>query len=759
MKFINSITKSTNFRENFKSSLVIFLLSASLISTEIIWTRVFSAEYFYTFAFLVLSLSVLGLGLGSLSARLFPALKNPKHYPLLFIITSVLMIASPILVLKLDIDFTKVFSSGMMILKVLASVLLLSSSFFVGGIILASYFSRSHEKIDILYTSDLIGAGFGVVMSVILMNLFETHNAIFLIVIPVLLSGVLLSKNINKTWCSVLIVVVLCLMPFSKDLLTKQKEERAPVIFEHWDAMAKIKVFDFGKEAWGINIDNAANSPVIAFNGDWDTLKSKNNITTFPVSNLIKQFDSCTFLSLGAGGGGDVLHALNEGATEVHAVEVNSYINEMMTSGFLKDFSGNIYNDTRVTVASEDGRIYVKRFKNKFDIIYSLSSNTFSAFASGSFALAENYLFTTEAFVDYYESLSDKGYLVMEHQFYIPRMTGEVIEALKSLNVDNPEKHIAVYNFPTYRRKVLIVGKQPLQDETLKSAIYPLIPEYHKYIHLLYPCADSLKHNMVNRIVTEGWQSVQNSSPVDLSPCTDNRPFIAQLGLMKNFSFDKLTKVMPWEFMGFPVSKLLIIVILIIVTAVIIPLNILPYFRKGPKIKSKGLLYFFTIGFAFMVVEIVLIQKYTLIIGASSYTLMCILFVLLLASGIGSRFAYRFKNYAPFVFIMAWIVADIFVFPLAVNSIADKSLALRMVYTIMWIFPLGFFMGMPFVKGTKKTGELIDWGFAINGAASVVGSVIVLILAFNYGFNVAMLSGGIAYILAMILLLQKKAWY
>ncbi len=759
MKFINSITKSTQFKESLKSSLVIFLLSASLISTEIIWTRVFSAEYFYTFAFLVLSLSILGLGLGSLTARLFPALKNPKNYPLLFIITSLLMVASPVLVLKLDIDFTKVFSSGIMILKVLASVLLLSSSFFAGGIILASYFSRSHKKIDILYTADLIGAGFGVLMSVVLMNLFETHIALFLIVVPVLLCGIILSRHIHKTWCSILIVLVLCIIPFSKDLLTKQKEERATVIFEHWDAMAKIKIFDFGKEAWGINIDNAANSPVIAFDGNWEQLKTKDNITSFPVSYLINQFDSCTFLSLGAGGGGDVLHALNQGATEVHAVEVNSFINKMLTSGFLKDFSGNIYNDPRVTVASEDGRIYVKRFKDKFDIIYSLSSNTFSAFASGSFALAENYLFTTEAFVDYYQSLSDKGYLVMEHQFYIPRMVGEVMDALKVLNVDKPEEHIAVYNFPTYRRKVLIVSKQPLQEETLNNAIYPLLPEYHKYIHLLYPCADSLKHNMVNRIVTNGWQSVQNKSPIDISPCTDNKPFIAQLGLMKNFSFDKLTKVMPWEFMGFPVSKLLIIIILIVVTAVIIPLNILPYFRKGPKIKAQGLLYFFTIGFAFMVVEIVLIQKYTLIIGASSYTLMCILFVLLLASGVGSKFAYKFRNYVPFVFILAWVIADIFVFPIAINNIADKSVIARMAYTVMWIFPLGFFMGMPFVKGTKKTGELIDWGFAINGAASVVGSVIVLILAFNYGFNVAILSGAVAYIFAMTLLLNKKRWY
>jgi len=47
-----------------KKYVVISLLSVTLIALEIVWTRIFSAEFFYTFAFLVLSLAVLGLGLG-----------------------------------------------------------------------------------------------------------------------------------------------------------------------------------------------------------------------------------------------------------------------------------------------------------------------------------------------------------------------------------------------------------------------------------------------------------------------------------------------------------------------------------------------------------------------------------------------------------------------------------------------------------------------------------------------------------------------
>jgi hypothetical protein len=41
---------------------LVALLSATLIGLELVWTRIFSAEFFYTYAFLTLSLAIMGLG-------------------------------------------------------------------------------------------------------------------------------------------------------------------------------------------------------------------------------------------------------------------------------------------------------------------------------------------------------------------------------------------------------------------------------------------------------------------------------------------------------------------------------------------------------------------------------------------------------------------------------------------------------------------------------------------------------------------------
>lgn len=83
----------------------------------------------------------------------------------------------------------------------------------------------------------------------------------------------------------------------------------------------------------------------------------------------------------------------------------------------------------------------------------------------------------------------------------------------------------------------------------------------------------------------------------------------------------------------------------------------------------------------------------------------------------------------------------------------------RILVSIVLIFPLGFFMGMPFPKGTKRIGNLIDWGFAVNGAASVLGSTAIYLVSFSYGFDISLLIGVVCYLTAFLLLNLKKSWF
>lgn len=751
-------------------------MSVTLIALEMVWTRLFSAEFFYTFAFLTLSLAVLGLGLGALALHLFSFLNRGKTLGISLSLASLTALVGPPLVFKLGLKFSELLQSWSMVGKFASTVVLLSSTFFFAGIALALLFKRHYQQMPRLYMADLLGAGIGVVIAIVMMNRFETPAATFLITVPLLLAAFIASER----WLKILPVIVSALLlffvPSAKNLLETERPERAPVIYKHWDAMAKIKVFDFGTHR-GLEIDNVANSPVYPFDGNWDRPDSLRFQFGIAVDYLIKQFDSCTFLSLGAGGGVDVLQALQEGCTEIHAVEVNPHINRMMLeddpSGYqppappdtvtpqtitLAEYTGHIYRDPRVIVITEDVRTYIKRFKNKFDIIYSLSSNTWAALASGAFSLAENYLFTTEAFEDYWRALSDSGFMMMEHQFYMPRLVGEIMDALKKQGVKNITDHFAVYDLPQLRRQVVLLSKRPLNDSLRYHALFDLTPEAYPYIHLLYPAPDSLQDNLINRIVQNGWRAEAASVAVDISPCTDDRPFIAQMGRWKNFHWNKPDKILPYEFYGFPLSKIIIAIILIVIIVLVLPLNLLPYFMKKDKLKAVPWLYFFTIGAAFMIVEVILIQKYTLFVGPSVYSIATILLTLLVASGLGSRFSEKVGDGVAFGMICLWLLLEIFVFRHLTGALSALTVFPRILITALLIFPLGFFMGMPFPKGTLKVRELIDWGFAVNGAASVLGATAVILVALAFGLNAALMTAAVLYLLAFGFISLKSAW-
>src|SRR6056297_1384128 len=285
--------------------LTIGLLSVSLIALEMAWTRIFSAEFFYTFAFLILSLAVLGLGLGSLSLRFFKFLNKEKLLPHLLSLTSIAMFIGPLLIFKLDIQFTQIFSDKLMILKLILAVLILNSAYFIGGIALALLFKTHNKNLDKLYMVDLVCAGGGIILVILMMNWLGTPVATFLISLPILLAAFLAYQKFYKAIPILLATMYIAATPFAGEWLQAERKERAEVIYTHWDAMAKIKVYQYSENYWGLNIDNAANSPCYGFDGNFNKPDSALYDFGIDVKYLIDQNDNCTFLSLGSGGGVD----------------------------------------------------------------------------------------------------------------------------------------------------------------------------------------------------------------------------------------------------------------------------------------------------------------------------------------------------------------------------------------------------------------------------------------------------------------------
>ena len=94
------------------------------------------------------------------------------------------------------------------------------------------------------------------------------------------------------------------------------------------------------------------------------------------------------------------------GAENITAVEINPAIVDVTHR--YADYNGDILNLPDVDTVITDGRNFVDRTDETFDLIY-LNLVYSQAARPGSSALAENYTFTTEAFSAYLDRLSENG--------------------------------------------------------------------------------------------------------------------------------------------------------------------------------------------------------------------------------------------------------------------------------------------------------------------------------------------------------------
>ncbi|MBK7143054.1 MAG: hypothetical protein IPH75_13355 [bacterium] len=184
--------------------MAIALISLTLLPLELTWTRIFSAEFFYTFAFLVLSLAILGLGLGGLMLRLCKAADRDLLLSPYLAISGLCALVGPMLVFQLGLDFSALFASMAMVGKLLVTVLILMSAFFFGGMGLAMIFKRRSAEMPHLYMADLIGAGLGLLVGLWGMNQFGTPVASVLVALPILMASFLLAAG----WIRILPVVL-----------------------------------------------------------------------------------------------------------------------------------------------------------------------------------------------------------------------------------------------------------------------------------------------------------------------------------------------------------------------------------------------------------------------------------------------------------------------------------------------------------------------------------------------------------------------
>jgi hypothetical protein len=154
-----------------------------------------------------------------------------------------------------------------------------------------------------------------------------------------------------------------------------------------------------------------------------------------------------------------------------------------------------------------------------------------------------------------------------------------------------------------------------------------------------------------------------------------------------------------------------------------------------------------------------------------------VIFLLMVSSGAGSLTSRRWlprteKGWIPLVAVLAALVTYALFLPGRLVALVGMSFEARLLISALLLVPLGFVMGMPFPTGLRALAAIaagksrdgqapgdnaVEWAWAMNAAASVLGSVLAMVIAIQFGLTMTLACGGAAYLLALVLMPALRA--
>ena len=785
----------------------IFLLSFATLLLELTLTRVLSVALWYHFGFLIISTALLGFGASGVTLSVWTHLREHAMLDRALAVVSLCFglttIASFWLMQRIPFDPFGKAADWRQIFFMPLYYLDLTAPFFCSGLAIALLFTRRPGDVDRLYAADLLGAGSGCALLAAVMPVFGGAGSVVVAAAIGLLAaavfGVVRARALAVT-AILLIVLAIPLARFSERALpisvapSKQHPllphtSSASPLFMQWNGSSRVDVYDLEarpEEGWpdsGISLvidgGTAATGLGDISEGVRHYLQHRSDYRPRGLAYVGKPHPRV--LVIGSGAGAEVLEALYFGASSITAVEINSSINDIV-SRRLRGRWGGLFEQPEVQLVTDEGRSFVRRSTDTYDIIISVQTVTNAALASGALSLAENYVFTIEAFEEYLDRLSPDGVLLITRgSDQVARLFATVREVFERRGLGSPASNLVAFRGPflpwgpRLRLTGFLFKKSPLTPEELQMIERRLgIGEAEQEIErkdspaILYSPLQRHPESIYNSLLTTpDLRLFYRQQALDFSPATDDRPFFNQQNRWSNI------RPGAWRQSGMsPGAEGMLLMLLIqsvAVAGVLIFLPLARFSRQGLRAPGRWafLVYFAGLGFGFIMIEVALLQRFTLFLGQPIYTLAVVLASLLIFSGIGSYAVTRFSSPSRprFSLIILAVLAVIAVTAYGTHSIFSAtlglSLASRIAVAILMIAPLGIFLGMPFPACLRLVAEqapvLVPWAWGVNGFFTVIGSAAAMIVGMILGFNAVLACAGGCYLVALLAITLRRS--
>jgi hypothetical protein len=786
------IRRTDSAEKAFSPSLLagVAISSFAALLLELALTRLFSVVLFYHFAFLAISIALLGLGAGGVFAYLGKNwLGRFSTRSLLGSLCAINAVAVPIvleIVLHVPVSLSV---SKANFLRLTAIYLASAVPFFVTGMEFSILFARESRHISRLYGADLLGGALACLGVVPLLNWLGGPNTVLFAAVMAAVAGA--AWAVGGTWRKLNLILVAALLlliaanysgrlidvVYAKGIF----RDKAWVEFARWNAISRVEV-DRQGEAKAVVIDADASTYIM--NADpkqpWEGSDWQKDLMSSPpaLANVLRPHGE--YAIIGPGGGVDVLRAVANGSPSVTGIEINPIIANTVMRGRYADYSYHLYERPEVHIHVTDGRSFVRNAKQNFDVVQMTLVDTWASTAAGAFALSENSLYTVEAFREYFEHLNPDGMVAITRwEFQQPREALRVVsvamEALHELGVQNPARNFIVVSQGDLDEDgipVAVLAKKSAFTTEEEDRVRAHLSGNSGLVALYLP--SSPKDNPFSTLIARNDPyAFAQSYPYNVAPVKDNAPFFFfTLKLDQILNREDLSQGIDWKV---NLGVLVLVMVLAISLVAVITFLLIPLAVRGGRVHQRPvrLLYFVAVGLGYILVEIAFIQRFVLFLGHPTYALTVVVFLLLLSSGTGSLasrkwFTQSNRAWFPLAFIAGAIVLYVFILAGLLNALVGLPFEAKLLVSAALLVPLGFAMGMPFPTGLRALASLpapefpaggkgevqentVEWAWAMNAGSSVLGSVLAMVIAIQFGLNITLACGAVAYLAAILL--------
>jgi hypothetical protein len=791
----------------------LFLLSAATLAFEVNLTRIFSVGQFYHFAFVIVSLALLGFGASGTLLAIFPRLKErdtARTLPVLgwgFVLAAV---GSYALTLYVPFDSFRIAHEWRQGAVLALHYVALAAPFFCSGTAVGLLLAAHPERANRTYAANLTGSAIGCLLAVALPSLVGGEGTVLLSAALGTLAALIFQHSTSRIThhasritfyasrlAPILILILLILAALQlpsflairlspyKSLSYALLYPDAELVFQHWNGFSRVDVVRSTSirslPGCGFYCPGQP-PPQVGLTVDGDDLS--------PISHVAPEFGSgdlpftdrlltalpyrlrpgARVLVLEPRGGFDVMVALAEGAREVAAVEANPLIVQAVRAQ--GEWAGDLYDDDRVTVVAEEGRAYARRAQERYDVAVLSLTAPLRPVTSGAYSLAEDYRYTVQAFADYLARLDEGGLLAVVRWLQVPpsesiRAFGLAVEAVEQAG-GNPWASIVALR--SYQQMLILVRRGAFTQEELAAIrafaaprVFDLVylpdikpAEVNRYNVLEEPDYYRACTGLLEAVDREAWYGAY---PFDVKPPHDDRPFFGHFFRWRQASEVLAMAGHTWQPFGgagyFVLLALLALALLAAGALILLPLAA----RRGGTVGRQGALgvtlgYFALLGLGYLCVEIPLLQQFILFLGHPAYATATVLFALLLFSGVGSLLSRRVGLRLVLLLLPLLVVGYAFGLPALFAAALAAPLGGRLIVAVLALAPPGLLMGMPFPKGLalleQDAPALIAWAWGVNGAVSVVASILAALLALSFGFSTVLAVGASCYVGAWV---------